>query len=48
MSVDVGVEAIRRVLEERADVRLAYTAHLRGVQHHYLRERAEARRARPA
>ena len=24
------------------------TAHLRGVQHGYLRERAEARRARPA
>ena len=34
--------------ETRATARYLDTAHLRRVQHHYLRERAEARRARPA
>ena len=34
--------------ETRATARYLDTAHLRRIQHHYLRERAEARRARPA
>jgi predicted nucleotidyltransferase len=34
--------------ETRATARYLDTAHLRRVQHHYLRERAEARRADPA
>jgi predicted nucleotidyltransferase len=34
--------------ETRATRRYLDTAHLRRVQHQYLRERAEARRARPA
>jgi predicted nucleotidyltransferase len=34
--------------ETRATARYLDTAHLRRVQHQYLRERAEARRARPA
>ena len=34
--------------ETRATRRYLDTAHLRRVQHEYLRERAEARRARPA
>jgi predicted nucleotidyltransferase len=34
--------------ETRATTRYLDTAHLRRVQHAYLRERAEARRARPA
>ncbi|HMH48985.1 MAG TPA: nucleotidyltransferase domain-containing protein [Candidatus Acidoferrum sp.] len=34
--------------ETRATARYLDTAHLRRVQHHYLRERSEARRARPA
>jgi predicted nucleotidyltransferase len=34
--------------ETRATARYLDTAHLRRVQHHYLRERAEARRARQA
>ena len=34
--------------ETRATARYLDTAYLRRVQHHYLRERAEARRAHPA
>lgn len=34
--------------ETRATTRYLDTAHLRRIQHFYLRERAEARRARPA
>jgi uncharacterized protein len=34
--------------ETRATARYLDTVHLRRVQHHYLRGRAEARRARPA